>query len=137
LLQFADDGTEFVPKLSKEWATSDLFVLRLLRSSLGDRSGFGMGDVAQKHEHVLEWVDHPDRAPFLLEALERVSVESMNPDRVRDGVLAVAYLFEHHAADVKDEVAARAIKAVERFAGTEVLQAAVERVRATHAGNRS
>lgn len=26
-----------------------------MRSALGDRSGLGVGDVAQKHEHALEW----------------------------------------------------------------------------------
>lgn len=316
LLHGVDDGTDAVPQLARAWATNDRFFIRLLRSALGDRSGFGMGDVAQKHDHTLAWDyliellgedllvqrvdalhsgranlflderdvvaldtavryragvrpgrfldddddgeddedasrqrsepspearaeqrlygadtllhllgsvvaarrkvardriahmvhskvdvpekvvtfvieiaaseeapseervavidlirrteadrrlvaplarqwftsasvtadisqriaalfhDHADRAPHLLDALDRVPLDTMNSDRVRDGILAVAYLFEHHAADLQEEVAARAAKTIERFGDTEALKAAVAHARSTHAGKR-
>ncbi|KAB2907699.1 MAG: hypothetical protein F9K40_04835 [Kofleriaceae bacterium] len=317
LLQHVDDGSDAVPRLAKTWATNDRFFLRLLRSGLGDRTGFGLGNVAQKHEHTLAWEyltdllgedllvqrvdvlhagresmqlderdavaldtavryragwrpgrfidddddegvdeetprergmdspearaekrlygadtlldllgsvvparrtvardriaymvdnkvdvsekvvgrlaeiaafedtsseervaamdlvrrvgadrllvapltrqwftsgsitaemsqriaglyhDHPDRAPQLLDALDRVALEGISAARVRDGILAVAYLFEHHAADLKDEISVRALKAVERFAGEEDLLAVIERAQKAHGGARS
>jgi hypothetical protein len=316
LLLHVDDGSDAVPHLAKTWATNDRFFLRLLRSGLGDRTGFGMGDVAQKHEHTLAWDylvdllgddllvervddlhseranlqlherddlaldaavryragwrpgrfidddddgvadedapqrrgeesaaaraekrlygadtllhllgsvvparrkvgrdriahmadaevdvpekvvarlveiaafedapseervaamdltrragadrkllapltpqwftsasitaeisqriaalyhDHADRAPQLLDVLDRVALDTINADRVRDGILAVAFLFEHRAADLKDDVSVRAIKAVERFAGVDGLQPAIEHARKAHAGTR-
>lgn len=83
------------------------------------------------------YMDHADRFSDLVDVLEQVSVDTTNVDRVRDGILAVGYLFEHHAADLSDEISTRALNVVERFAGTEALSATVERVRATHAGTRT
>lgn len=80
------------------------------------------------------YLDHADRFSDLVDALELVPVETADLDRVRDGILAVAYLFEHHAADLSDEISTRALNVVEQFAGIEPLTVAVERARATHAG---
>src|ERR1043166_555487 len=55
LLGFADDGDTSVPARAASLAADDRFLVRLLRSALGDRSGFGMGDVAQKHEYTMAW----------------------------------------------------------------------------------
>lgn len=60
----------------------------------------------------------------------------MNSDLVRDGILAVAYLFEHHAAALQEEFAARATKTIERFAEVEALKAAVALARSNQAGTR-
>ena len=81
--------------------------------------------------------DHPGRAPQLLDALDRVALERINADRVRDGILVIAYLFEHHAADLKDEISVRALKTVERFASVDGLVAAIERARKAHGGTSS
>ena len=322
LLQFCDDGTDHVPDLVRTWATSDRFMLRLLRSAVGDRTGFGLGDVAQKHEYTIAWEylvdllgetllvsrvdglhsarsslhleerevvaldtavryragvrpsrflqdddedvvveedededtprkseqpspearaeerlygsntlihllasvvparrlvarncvghmldnavtvpdkvvarlvdtsadgevqsaeraaaidlvrrtglewklfaplttqwftaasvtaeisqriaglyhEHPDRASELLDALERVPLETMTTEHVRDGILAISYLFHHHAADLQEADAARAVKTIERFANVEVLRAAVEHARSAQAGERA
>lgn len=313
LLQFADDGTVAVPNLVRTWAANDRFMLRLLRSALGDRSGFGMGDVAQKHEYTIAWEylldllgepllvervdalhtarpnlqlderdvvaldtavryrvgwrpgrliddddddedtprrtqepsaearaeerlygagillhllgsvvparrlearnrighmldnavavpekvgarlveiaasedvptaervaaidltrrtgserkllaplasqwftsssmtaelsqriaalyhEHADRAPRLLDALDGVPLDAMNADYVRDGILAIAYLLQHHAADLQEAAAARAPNTIERFANVEALRAAVEHARSAHGGVR-
>lgn len=83
------------------------------------------------------YLDHPGRLPQLLQILEKVEVVNAELDRVRDGVVSVAYLLEHHAAELQDEISARALAAVERFDGVEALQPVVARARKMHAGERA
>jgi len=93
-----------------------------------------VGEVSQRI--ALLFRDHPERLPLLVDALNRVPLDSMSASssaRVRDGLLEIAWLLQHRAADLVGEASAGALKCIERFAGVEALRSAVESARALNA----
>ncbi len=71
--------------------------------------------------------DRPDRLPELVTALERVPLETLRVERVRDGLLTVATILERRD---HDEVALdRVVEVVQRFGDIALLAPLVEQVR--------